>query len=122
MWVQTCAENAADEEMSWSDRIASTFTEQWWVFLITLAAVIVVMIIVKILTKGKVFKIRTMFKVVINCVIAFVPLFLINTVGSIFGFALVPKWFSWLLIGIFGILAVIFLFVSYFVWPGLFVA
>lgn len=123
MFDLTVAAAAAEteEDASWSDRLADMFTDQWWVFLISLGAVIAVMIIVKILTKGKVFKLSTILKVAINCIIAFVLLFMINTIGSIFSFALVPKWYSWILIGIFGILAVIFLFVSYFVWPGLFV-
>ena len=124
MWMLTSAETGAEsaEEMSWSDRLATMFSEQWWVFLISLGVVVALMLLVKILTKGKVFKFRTILKVALNCIIAFVLLFLINSVGSIFGFALVPKWYSWLLIGIFGVLAIIFLFVSYFVWPGLFVA
>lgn len=121
MFLNVSAETAT-EETSWSDKLASMFTEQWWVFLVTLAIVLVVMIVIKILTKGRIFKIRTIIKVAINCVIAFVLLFLINTIGSIFGFALVPIWWSWLLIGIFGVLAVIFLFVAYFVWPGMFTA
>lgn len=111
-------ETAAEGESSWSQTIASMFEQQWWVFLITLAVVIGVMLIIKILTKGKVFKFRTIIKVALNCIIAFVLLFIINTIGSLFGFALIPKWYSWLLIGLFGILAIIFLFIAYFVWPG----
>lgn len=116
------ADGAENTTTGWSEFISDLFTDEWWVFLVTLGIVLLGMIIIKILTKGKVFKIRTILKVAINCVIAFILLFMINTIGSIFGFVLIPKWYSWLLIGIFGILAVIFLFVSYFVWPGLFVS
>ncbi|HIW03991.1 MAG TPA: hypothetical protein H9692_04630 [Firmicutes bacterium] len=111
-------ETAAEGESSWTQTIAAMFEQQWWVFLITLAVVIGVMLLIKILTKGKVFKFRTIIKVALNCIIAFVLLFIINTIGSLFGFALIPKWYSWLFIGLFGILAIIFLFVAYFVWPG----
>lgn len=111
-------ETAAEGESSWTQTIAAMFEQQWWVFLITLAVVIGVMLLIKILTKGKVFKFRTIIKVALNCIIAFVLLFIINTIGSLFGFALIPKWYSWLLIGLFGILAIIFLLVAYFVWPG----
>ena len=112
------AEGVAENESSWSETLASMFEDQWWVFLITLAIVVGAMLLIKILTKGRIFKFRTIIKVALNCIIAFVLLFLINTIGSIFGFALVPKWYSWLLIGLFGILAIIFLFIAYFVWPG----
>ena len=85
-------ETAAEGESSWTQTIAAMFEQQWWVFLITLAVVIGVMLLIKILTKGKVFKFRTIIKVALNCIIAFVLLFIINTIGSLFGFALVPKW------------------------------
>lgn len=122
-YVITSSESAADDaSVGWATKLAESFKEQWWVFIVALIAVIVVMIVIKILTRGKIFKIRTIFKVALNCVIAFVLLFLINAVAAIFSAAVVPKWYSWILIGVFGVLGLIFILISMIFWPGLFVA
>ena len=78
-------------------------------------------IVIKILSHGKIFKIRTMLKIALNCIIAFVLLFLINAVAALFSVAVVPKWYSWILIGVFGIFGLVFILISMIFWPGLFV-
>ncbi len=121
--VLSASENSdAEVNADWAYKLAESFKEQWWVFLVTLFIVIAVMIVIKILSKGKIFKFRTILKIVLNCVIAFVLLFLINAIAALFSAAIVPKWYSWILIGIFGILGLIFILISMIFWPGLFVA
>lgn len=121
-FATTSSETAeAAEEMTWADKLAESFQEQWWVFLITLIIVLAVMIVIKILSHGKIFKIRTMLKIALNCIIAFVLLFLINAVAALFSVAVVPKWYSWVLIGVFGIFGLVFILISMIFWPGLFV-
>ena len=79
------------------------------------------MIVVAIATRGKIFGIKTIIKVAINCVIGFVLLFMLNLFGGMFtggAWSLVPKWYSWIIIGVLGVIGVIFLFITSFVWPG----
>lgn len=118
----TSSETETAAETTWADKLAESFKEQWWVFLVTLIIVLAVMIVIKILSHGKIFKVRTIIKIALNCVVAFVLLFLINAVAALFSVAVVPKWYSWILIGIFGILGLIFILISMIFWPGLFVA
>ncbi len=121
--VLSASENSdAEVNADWAYKLAESFKEQWWVFLVTLFIVIAVMIVIKILSKGKIFKFRTILKIVLNCVIAFVLLFLINAIAALFSAAIVPKWYSWILIGVFGILGLAFILISMIFWPGLFVA
>ena len=111
-------------EGSWWDKTMSAFMKDWWVFVVTLGAVIIGMIIVHFLTKGKIFKFRTIFKVLLNCIISFVLLFIINTMGGVFtagAFSMTLKWYSWPFIGIFGLLGLIFLIISIFAFPDIFV-
>ena len=118
-------ETVTTESSSWWDEVVNTFKNQWWVFVITLAVVLVLMLIVSIATKGKVFRLRTIFKVALHCVIGFVLLFVVNFFAGLFtagSWTLAPRWFSWIIIGVFGVLGVIFLFISAFVWPGVLVA
>ena len=116
--------STAESNNSWWDSVMQSFTDQWWVFVVTLGVVLVMMFIVNILTKGRLFKFRTIIKVAINCILGFVVLFAINFVGGLFTggtWAFTPKWFSWIIIGLFGLLGLIFLIVSCFVWPGVLV-
>ena len=122
IFALTSSETETAAETTWADKLAESFKEQWWVFLVTLIIVLVVMIVIKILSHGKIFKVRTIIKIALNCVVAFVLLFLINAVAALFSVAVVPKWYSWILIGIFGILGLIFILISMIFWPGLFVA
>lgn len=115
-------ETIAGESPSWWDEVVGSFKEQWWVFVVILGVVLVAMLIVCIATKGKVFRPRTILKVAIHCVLGFVLIFVLNFFGSLFtqgAWILTPKWYSWIIIGIFGILGVIFLFIASFVWPGI---
>lgn len=107
-------------ETSWWDSVARSFQDQWWVFIITLAIVLGCLLIISIFTKGKIIKVKTIIKIGLHCILGFVLLFVINLFGGIFSWTIVPKWYSWILIGIFGMLGVIFLIVAYFVWPGIF--
>lgn len=112
------------ENASWWDEVVNSFKEQWWVFAVVLGIVLVVMLIVCIASKGKIFKPKTIIKVAIHCIMGFVLLFVLNFFGALFtsgSWALTPKWYSWIIIGIFGILGVIFLLISSFVWPGVLV-
>ncbi len=122
IFALTSSETETAAETTWADKLAESFKEQWWVFLVTLIIVLAVMIVIKILSHGKIFKVRTIIKIALNCVVAFVLLFLINAVAALFSVAVVPKWYSWILIGIFGILGLIFILISMIFWPGLFVA
>ena len=115
------ATNGASESGSLIDGVARAFEAQWWVFVVTLGVVLVVMIVVAIATRGKIFGIKTIIKVAINCVIGFVLLFMLNLFGGMFtggAWSLVPKWYSWIIIGVLGVIGVIFLFITSFVWPG----
>ena len=119
------ASDVSDEASSWIDSVAHAFEEQWWIFVVTLGVVLVVMLIVSIISRGKIFGIKTIFKVAINCIIGFVLLFMFNLFGGMFtggSWALVPKWYSWIIIGVLGVIGVIFLFISSFVWPGVLVS
>ena len=115
------ASEAAEGESSWWDSVVKSFTDQWWVFVVALAVVVVVMIVIAVLTHGKLFGPVRILKIVLNCILGFVLLLVINIFGGLFtqgGWALTPKWFSWIIIGVFGILGVIFLFIASFAWPG----
>lgn len=107
-------------ETSWWDSVVQTFKDQWWVFIITLAIVLGIMLLISIFTKGRIFKLKTIIKIGLHCIFGFLLLFIINLFGGIFSWTLVPKWYSWILIGVFGTIGVIFLIVAYFVWPGIF--
>lgn len=117
--------DTATETSSWWDGVVNSFKDQWWVFAVVLGIVLVAMLIVCIATKGKVFRPKTIFKVALHCILGFLLLFVINFFGALFtagSWALAPKWYSWIIIGVFGILGVIFLFISAFAWPGVLVA
>ena len=104
--------------------ISEMFKSQWWIFVIAMSCVVIGLFIIKMLSKGRLFKIRTIIKVVINCALAFVLLFVINFFGGLFtkgAWAFTPKWYSWIIIGVFGIIGLIFLIVSCFVWPDVLV-
>ncbi len=109
--------------MSWWDSVVQSFQDQWWVFIITLSIVVGVLLLLSLFSKGKIIKFKTVIKVSIHCVIGFVLLFVINLFGGLFSggsWAIVPKWYSWILIGIFGTIGVIFMVIAYFAWPGIF--
>ncbi len=122
------AEEAADgagNGGSWWDSVVRSFTNQWWVFIVVLAVVLIVLTLVCILTRGKLLRFRTIIKIAINCVLGFVLLFVINFFGGLFtggAWSLTPKWYSWIIIGVFGIIGLIFLIISAFAWPGMLVA
>ncbi|MBQ7227898.1 MAG: hypothetical protein IJX05_05825 [Clostridia bacterium] len=43
--------STAESNNSWWDSVMQSFTDQWWVFVVTLGVVLVMMFIVNILTK-----------------------------------------------------------------------
>ncbi len=112
--------------MNWFEGIIEAFKEQFLAYIITVAILVVVMIVISIVSKGRFFKPKRIIKITINCLLGFVILFIINTFGGLFtggAWAFTPKaWYSWVIIGLFGILGIIFLIVSVFVWPGVFVS
>ena len=118
-------EAGAESAGSWWDSVVRSFTNQWWVFVVVLAVVLAVLIVIGILTRGKLISFRMIIKIAINCVLGFVLLFVINFFGGLFtggAWSLTPKLYSWIIIGVFGILGLVFLIISAFAWPGMLVA
>lgn len=110
---------------SFWDSVVRSFRDQWWVFIITLAIVAGCLLIVNILTRGRFFKVKTIVKIGVHCLSGFVLLFVLNFFGGLFtggAWALVPHWYSWIIIGIFGAIGVVFLLIASFVWPTVFTA
>lgn len=103
------------EELGWWDSLVAAFFDQWWAFFIGLVAILLVLLLISILSKGKIFKLRRVVKIGINAVLGFVLLFIFNLVASLFGAALEPAWWNWLIIGAFGVPGTILCIVLHFI-------
>ena len=112
--------------LDWFAGIFESFKAEFYAYLITVAVMVVIMIVIFFVSKGRFFKPLRIIKIVMNCVLGFVILFIINGIGGFFtggAWAFTPKaWYSWVIIGLFGIIGIVFLIVSIFVWPDVFVS